>query len=390
MTEKQTFDVIVIGAGVVGCGVAHALSEGGRSVALVERGKVGQGTSGNSFAWINATSKTYDEPYFRLNELGTQLYRVLAAEFGEHRVGLHPTGMLEWASPERDSRLDALRVRADLLEQLGYPVAWITRDDLVAMEPHVQFPEGVEGLHAIADAWLDVPTYLAFMVERLRSTGSVLLEQCEANELVVNDDGKVLGLQTSAGRFDSEQVVLTTGPDTPDVLSQLTGYEGFAARFPMQRAPGLLVTTPADEAYRLTRHVLYDGDTAVHLRQTPEGGLLLGSDDTDGMVDGDSSPERIREAAGLLLERVQNLIPRFEGKALLDECRFGVGIRAVPADDKSIVGPMPSAQGLYIVVTHSGVTLSLALAGLVAEAIERGVVPDQLAPFGLERFQGFR
>ena len=389
MDSIEQFDAVVIGAGVVGMGIARELCERGIAVALIDKGAVGGGTSAHTFAWINATAKTNDEPYFRLNQRGTQAYRTLARQFGERRIGLHPIGMLEWASPDHDGRLEALRARAERLSSLGYPIAWVTRDELVAMEPHIEFGEAVEGLYAMADAWLDVAIFVSFGVDRLRAKGSEVFEACEALRLIIDDDGKVSGVVTTAGRFTCEHVVIATGADTPEVLSALTGYEGFSSRFPMQRAPGLLVKTPPDESFRLVRHALYDGDTGIHLRESSDGGLLLGSDDTDGMVERDSPPEQVRKAAGVLLERTKRLIRRFAGAALLDECELGIGIRAVPADGKSIAGPMPVSDGLYIALTHSGVTLSLVLAELLADAIEHGTVPAELAPFGISRYQGF-
>ena len=389
MDSIDRFDTVVVGAGVVGTGIARALCERGMAVALLDKGVVGGGTSAHTFAWINATAKTNDEAYFRLNQRGTEAYRALARQFGERRIGLHPTGMLEWASPDHDGRLEALRQRAARLSKLGYPVAWVNRDELVAMEPHIEFGEAVEGLHAMADAWLDVSVYVAFGVERLKANRGEVFETCEALELMVDDEGKVSGVVTSAGRFHCDQVVVATGADTPGVLSTLTGYEGFSARFPMRRAPGLLVKTPADNCFRRARRVLYDGDTGIHLRESSDGGLLLGSDETDGMVERDSPPGPVRKAAAALLERAAYLIPGFEGAALLDECELGIGVRAVPADEKSIAGPMPDSQGLYITLTHSGVTLSLVLARLLADTIEQGSVPEELAAFGINRFAGF-
>ncbi len=80
---------------------------------------------------------------------------------------------------------------------------------------------------------------------------------------------------------------------------------------------------------------------------------------------------------------------RFSAGAVLEASEFGVGIRAVPEDDKSIAGPMPDSEGLYIAVTHSGVTLSLALAKLPADAIEQNNIPDELAPYAITRYPGF-
>ena len=383
------FDCVVIGAGVVGMGIARELGERGMSVALIDKNVVGAGTSANSFAWINATAKSNDETYYQLNKSGTEAYRALAVEFGARDIGLHPVGMLEWASPDNDGRLESLRERASRLSRLGYPVAWVKRDELMAMEPHIAFGANVEGLHAFADAWLDVATYLRFGKQRIQACNGAVFEHCAALELVVDDRGKVSGVSTTKGRFDCDNVVVAVGADTPTVLSALTGYEGFSARFPMQRAPGLLVKTPPDRSFQFARHILYEGDTGIHLRESPDGGLLLGSDETDGMVEANSPPEQIRAAAQVLLDRVGRLVPAFSGAAVLDDSEIGIGIRAVPADDKSIAGPMPASQGLYIAVTHSGVTLSLALAKLLADAIERRNIPGGLAPYSITRFPGF-
>jgi glycine/D-amino acid oxidase-like deaminating enzyme len=386
--QRQRFDAVVIGGGALGCAAAHALGARGLRVALVERAEIGQGTSNNSFAWLNATSKSTDEAYHRLNAKGVQRYRELASAFGEQRVGLHATGMLEWSSPADEVRLRELRARVGQLDAWGYAVGRVTREDLVAMEPGVRFEEGAEGLHAMDDAWLDVPAFLRFLVAELRAGGATILEHCEAVELIADGEGKVQGLETGAGRLDSGQVVVATGAETPDVLSALTGYEAFAARFPMRRAPGLLVTTPPCEPRPLVNRILYTSHPShLHVRETPDGGLLLGADDTDGQVTEDGSEEGIRKAARALLERTQRIIPSFAGAALLDRCRFGIGVRAMPADGKSIAGPIPAAEGLHIALTHSGITLAPALGELIADCIETGTLAPQLEPFGLERFQ---
>ena len=383
--ESHTFDVVVIGAGVVGCAIADALGARGLHVALVERAGVGRGTSASSFAWINATAKAADEAYHRLNALGAQRYRELARECGEAQIGLHQCGQLEWSSPSDPARLEDLRARVRQLEAWDYKIGWVARERLEAMEPHVRFEDGAEGLHAMTDAWLDVPVFLSFLVERLRANRGRVFERCAARELVMTDAGRVEGLDTQAGRLTTGTVVLATGPDTPDVLSTLTKYEAFATRFPVRRVPGLLVETPPGEIRALTRHVLYSAD--LHVREASGGGLLLGADDTDGEITEEGSGERVQNAARQLLERARRLIPSFEGPSMLERCRLSVGVRAMPADGRSIVGPMPFAQGLHIAVTHSGVTLSLVLGELVADTIETGTLAPALEPFGLARFQ---
>ena len=114
---------------------------------------------------------------------------------------------------------------------------------------------------------------------------------------------------------------------------------------------------------------------------------MLGSDETDGMIEEDSDEGAVRSAAGRLLEKTQRLIPAFPGRALLDRCWSRIGVRAVPSDGDTIAGPLSSAEGLHIVCTHSGVTLGPAIARWTADSVETGEAPAAIAEFGLDRFQ---
>jgi glycine/D-amino acid oxidase-like deaminating enzyme len=48
----QTFDVIIIGGGIMGCSTAFQLVQRGLRVALLEKGHVGDGGTGKSSAII--------------------------------------------------------------------------------------------------------------------------------------------------------------------------------------------------------------------------------------------------------------------------------------------------------------------------------------------------
>lgn len=392
MAMDQTgFDVVVVGGGIVGGSAAFSLASRGLRVALVERDRLGGGTSGSTFAWINATSKVADQAYHRLNALGAALYRELAVEFGEARLGLHPSGMLQCVRRSDAAGHNALREQAERLERYGYPCCLLGARQLAALEPHIPFGDDAEALFAMADAWLDVPSFMRFLAGQLRSMGSAVFEGCAAQELDMTDEGTITGVVTARGTLGAPTVLVAAGPDTPEVLSGLTGYDAFAARFPMTRVPGLLVTTPSTAPSRLVRHIVYfdSPPNAMHLRPAANGGLQLGADDTDGMVAEGCPPERINEAATRLLRRAKTLIPGFVGEACLGDCELAVGVRAYPQDGKTLAGPLPGAEGLYLIATHSGVTLAPALGRLMAEAIVDGSVPEALQPFSLERFPGF-
>ncbi len=379
-------DVLVIGAGIIGCTIAHALTVRGFKVVMIDSGVIGGGTSSASFSWINATSKIHDPEYFHLNALGLRLYLDWARQWGAHRIGLHQAGMIEWADAQDSIKLKALKAMMQQLNAANYSTVWLERAELAQLEPKLLFEEGAEGLLVARDCWLDVPRFLAFLVTRLRQSGTRVIERCCALELIADDSGKVAGVQTDAERYTCSSVVVATGAHTADVLSRITGYDGFRSRFPIRQAPGLLVTTPPQPS-GLVKHILYSAHSSgLHVRDAGQGRLLVGADDADGVVAENNAASVLADAAQMLLTRLSQLIPDFKGSVSVNACRIDVGTRAVPTDGRSIAGPALAAEGLYLAVTHSGITLALVLAELVADCIDSGSVPDQLLPYSLDRF----
>ena len=58
----------------------------------------------------------------------------------------------------------------------------------------------------------------------------------------------------------------------------------------------------------------------------------------------------------------------------------------MPADGQSVVGWLPGADGLYVAVTHSGVTLAAHLARLITAELVNGTPAADLAPYRPGRF----
>lgn len=389
--SKSDVDVVVVGGGIVGTTAAYYLARRGATVALVERGTIGGGTSSRSFTWINATSKFADEAYHRLNADGCMRYAALAEEYGAAAIGWHQTGMLQCARRSNESDYAAMREQAAYLTEYGYPFRLVSGAALAELEPDIRFDEDTEAIFATSDAWLDAPTFAGFLADRLRAMGSTVAEGCAAEFLTVDDDGTITGVSTKSGMFAASKVLVAAGPDTPEVLATLTGFDGFAARFPMKRVPGLLVTTPATDRTRRLRRIVHvdSGADLLHVRPAAQGGVRLGAEDTDGLVSETSSREIVEAAADKLLSRAKDRLPAIVGDVDRGACDVAVGVRPYPSDGNTIAGGLPGSAGLYLIGTHSGVTLAPVLGALMAELILDGDLPDALKPFSLERFPGF-
>lgn len=383
----NNYDVVIVGAGILGCSAANALASRNLRVALLDAGAIGSGTSSATFGWINGTSKSSDRQYFELNAAGLKLYAELAEQWGAANIGLHQSGMIEWSHPGDPGKLRELRSACERLGDWAYPVEWLDNLQLRQAEPGIQFEAGAEGYLAVEDCWLDVPAYLKFLRGRLSAARGVgVFENCRALALEATEEGRVRGVHTEQGCMACDHVIVATGPRTPEVLSELTGYTGYSSRFPMKRGPGVLVNTPVCTGVRV-RHVMYSSHpSGFHFRADGSGGLLVAADDTDGLLSEAEDAKDMDRAMHLLLARTEQFVTGFYPNQLAGRCKTAIGVRAVPVDGRSIAGPALAAPGLHIILTHSGITLAPVLAKLVAEAIASDRVPDELRPFLIDRF----
>lgn len=379
--------IAVIGAGMVGLAVADALCRSGASVTVLDRGALAGGTTNNSFSWLNATSKTEDEAYHRLNAAGAAAWRALAREGGEVAIGLHPCGMIEWVDGAKADAREDLERRAERLSAWGYPARRVDRRELEAIEPHISFPSQAVGIHAFADAWLDPPKAASFLAERVREHGGRILEGCAARG-VIRENGAIVAVETDEDPISALRVVIAAGPDTPSVLDKMSGNESFRTRSHIKSLPGAIVQTPPTAPFHWVRSIVYsEHHGSLHIRPAANGGLLLGGDDTDEWIAKGHDSDLMKRIEKHLLERARMLIPRLPVHLWLGKCSWRVGLRPVPSDGHSIVGPVPGNPGLYVAVTHSGLTLAPIIGQCLSESILSGKTPKLIEPFGYGRFR---
>jgi glycine/D-amino acid oxidase-like deaminating enzyme len=86
--------VVVAGGGIVGAAITYYLARAGAQVTLLEREQPGRKTSNNSFAWVNAFSRT-TRSYYDFARRSVELYRQLPDELGID-MELHWHGGIHW------------------------------------------------------------------------------------------------------------------------------------------------------------------------------------------------------------------------------------------------------------------------------------------------------
>lgn len=370
MTES--YDVAVVGGGIIGASTAFWLTRSGARVLLLEANTIASGTSENSFSWLNSGNKR-PESYHRLNAAGLADYARLDDLAG---VAVHRTGSLH--TPILPGEAEQLDERRQRLNDLGYRARWISRAEASELEPHLAIPESSERvLYFEEEAWVDPPQ----LVRALLAAAGDAVEVREHTPVAAIDhqSGRVTGLRTSSGTAAVGAVVICAGTGTTTLAATL------GVHLPVERKPGLLVVTSPVAPGTLSRviHHAMAPDLSCHLRPDVTGGVRIGSDQYDEPMREDTVVAPPPPEAEALLARAQEVLPALRGASV---ARAHLGIRPIPADGLSVAGRLPGFDNAFAAVTHSGVTMGPLLGRLTAAEVTAGVVDPLLADFRPERF----
>ena len=361
--------IVIIGAGLLGASLADRLAARGADVTVVEGRRPGAGTSGSSFAWVNAQDKA-PAGYFALNAAGVAAHRELARSLGGDWY--HPGGDIAIG---RGAAAAKVRERIERHVALDYEVHELDRAAVAALEPDLDL-RGDDAFAAAlfpAEAWIDPAALIGRLLRRARSSGARILRAAEVVDLETRT-GRLVEIVTRSGdRLSADCFVLAAGPAT----ERLAGLAG--VKLPMAPNPGLLAVT-APVALTL-EHVIHAEE--ITIRPYGSDRLMLASRQVDAALDPtireiatDAEPSRE------LLARARPLIPDL-GDAHLESAR--IGVRSVATDGMPVAGFAPGVENLYLLVSHSGATLAPVLGELVAGELFGGHA-DELDPYRPARF----
>lgn len=373
--------VIVVGGGVLGACAAGALAARGAKVTVLDAATPGSGTSAASFAWVNAQKKT-PESYFRLNVAGIEEYHRLA-EAGVARDWFHPVGNIEIATDPASSAAFDANV-ADLASR-DYPAQRITAAEAAALEPLLDGATIADAAFFPREGWVDaelmIKQTLALVVAdggRIRPFTTVdRIERAGNGLAVILADGERLTADhvVCAAGMATQGLLERSGVHVPMIEESRTRPRGADdVRYPV--VGGLADTSPLRTPLR---RVLHTPD--MGLRPTASGRAVLGGDGAGSRVP--RTDYAVFDNGPRLLERAKKALPTFSDVRL---DRIRVGLRPIPEDAHTVAGPTAALPALYVLATHSGITLAQYLARLTAIELLDGALHSALTDFRPDRF----
>ncbi len=382
MAEK--FDVVVIGAGVIGCSVAYYLAREGIKVALLERESFGSGSSAHATGFISLLGTEFTPgPSF---QFGLESYR----EFPSLVAELEDATGMDLLYQRRPSLRLALEESEEQLikdlmtwQQEHVAMRWISSDDVHELEPRLT-PSLIGAVYEDESAQLDSYRLNLALAAGAEKKGTQTINRNVTG--LLSEKNRITGVQTEQGDISCGTVVVAAGLWSP----------------PFQRDLDFPIPVGALKGERLL--LKYDGDPLQVLISSPKRGHMIsrldgflsvgstgGRDyDQDQLYQGADMDRVPTETARVeIMQRAIDVFPDLENAALFEQL---AGSRPLSPDRIPIIGPVPGKEGVVLATGHTtkGIHLGPSTAKAVTQYIQGGCkqVPLSMELFLPDRFAG--
>ena len=366
--------VVIIGAGVVGLGIAWRLARRA-AVTLFDRGRAGAGASHAAAGMLAACCEAEpgEEALVALGRESQARWPGFAEELERASgidVGLRREGTLVLALTADDQAEIAHRL--EFQRRLELPLEWLSAAATRAREPHLA-GKIAGALFSPQDHQVDNRKLVAALRIATEAAGATINEHRPVKDIFVQG-GRAKGVVLEDGTIaGADIVVLAAG-----AWSRTIGGLPPDRRPPVRPVKGQLLALQMDAAAPLLNHVLWA--PGAYLVPRRDGRLIIG-----GTVEERGFDETITAGGMLaLLEAAWRAIPAIEELPVEE---IWVGHRPGSRDDAPILGRGP-LEGLFYATGHhrNGILLAPVTADAMARLILDDVVEPAIKPFGLERF----
>jgi glycine oxidase len=367
-------NVAVIGAGVIGLGIAWRLAQRGARVAVFDKSAAGSGATHAAAGMLAAhlEAEPREENLVALNRASQQLWPAFAADLeaaSDMAVDLRTEGTLLLALTGDDqSRLKHVLA---FQKSLGLPLEWLSTAEVRRREPHLT-PTISGAIFSPQDHQVDNRAVAAALRVAALKAGVTLQENTEVERVVISDN-RVTGIGSAGEIFPADIVVLAAGAWSRGIAGLPS-----AALPPVRPVKGQMLALRMDPQAPLLSHVVWA--PGAYLVPRKDGRLLIGATVEEKGFD----PNLTAGGQLALLEATWRALPAIEELPIHE---MWVGFRPGSRDDAPIIGESP-VPGLIYATGHyrNGILLTPITAEAIAALVMDGRADPRVANFGFGRF----
>jgi sarcosine oxidase subunit beta len=335
---SQTYDAIVIGAGVVGLSTAFHLAERGVKPVILERKEIASGATGRSSGLVRMH---YDlEAESRLAWVSFQYFRDWKNRVGGE-CGFTRTGFL---FIERAEHVENMRANVEMHKRIGIPTEVIPAAEVKKLAPSFKTDDFEFAAYEPESGYADPVLTANSFLSAAKARGAVYMQDCAVTG-IVTAGGQVTGVNTTRGDFSAPVIVNAAG--------------AWAARVAEMAG----VTIPLDTWTHDVAHIrrppeigehptVIDSSQNMYFRPDSGGLTLVALEDNNRL--GEEPDADLGYAAKDFVERVvERICRRIPGMDAGSLHSTHVGRDGLTPDQRAVLGAA-GPKGFYLATGFSG------------------------------------
>lgn len=341
-------DVIVIGAGLVGCATAYYLSKEGARVKVIDRGQINRGASGQ-----NAGSLHFQIEHRHLEhieqsqkDVGEFMYYLLQAKAFWENLEEELNTDLELVQhgglmvAETKEEMDLLQKKSHLENKWGLQTGLLTQEDVRNMAPYIS-DRVIGALHSSDEGHANPRIVTLAFAKRAQELGAEFLTETNVIDLNQFNDKWNVAIENGE-ELVAPNVVLAVGPWMKE-LAEMVGL--YVPTYPIPLI--MNVTEPvAPTIHHLIQHV----GKRLTLKQVDDGNVIIGGGwsgkflKSKGKLYYKQTPSILTDHLIGNVKVAAEVVPAVKNFRLI---RSWSGVAGFNSDQLSLLGEFPERKGLY-------------------------------------------
>ena len=362
---SKTFDLAIVGGGIVGAACAWEAARSGLSVVVIERSVIGGGATAAGMGHIVVMDDS--EAQFALTRYSQQLWQEIASDLPDD-VEYEECGTI-WVAADEEEMIEVQRKEV-FYQERGVAVEILDAAALRQSEPNLR--SGLRGgLLVPSDSVVYPPCAARYFLEQAQSLGAQLRSGVAvialSNDGVKLSDNSLISAGITVNATGSWSPLLTPGID----VQKRKGHLLITDRY-----PGFVRHQLVELGYWKRAHSMSSDSVAFNVQPRKTGQVLIGSSRQYGVDD----PKIEAAMLSRMLSRAAEYMP---GITQLSAIRTWTGFRAATPDKLPLVGQCPGYDRLYLATGHEGlgITTSTGTATLLIDQLLHRSSAIPIAPY---------
>lgn len=376
MATNPTYDVIVLGMGVVGSATAYHLAQAGQRVLALEQFDLDH-KQGSSYGVSRIIRYAYEhQAYVEMAKAAYPMWRQLEQEAGI--TLMHQTGGLDFGKHDSAS----LIATRDSLRQAGIACEWLSPTEVARRFPQFRLEDDMMGLYQIDSGYLMASECVKAQARLAEQHGATVHTQTHVTGIEIHSDS--VSVQTATDHYSAARLVIAAGAWAGLLLDRM------GLGVPLQPTrEGLIFFEPADNtAFMPDRFPVYisHGDTWFYGIPSVNGsGLKAAVHGRNHATDPDHTGREVEpEYVDQVRHFLQRHIPRANGK--VKESR--ACLYTMTPDHHFIIDQHPTHPHVIIGAGFSGhgFKFGILTGQMLADLATQGNTSHDISLFSVSRF----